>query len=63
MEKRKIDEDITTLADFHHSTENESQSLQIYVETRDEGLMEITEVLKVLPKSKELKPYIILRVR
>ena len=58
----EIDSTITTLRDFRHATKEETNDLQIYVETESGNLIEITEVVKILAKAGD-KPYLILRAR
>lgn len=59
-----LDETITTLGDFVSATKEESPDLQLYIQLAEESsLITVTEVMKVLPKTKHDKPYLILRCR
>lgn len=58
-----MDDTITTLGCFRQATKEETNDLQIYVETESGSLIEITEILKVLAKSSTGKPFIVLRAR
>ena len=65
-EKPKLDYSITTVGDLLHALRNEKPSTQIYCHVQDytDALIEITEVTKILPKSKDtIGSYIVLRAR
>jgi hypothetical protein len=66
MEKKKLDENITTLKNFRHATQTFSGDIQIYVQVNEPGgepsaLIEVTEIMMNLPKNESDEPYIILR--
>lgn len=64
MEKKKLDETITTVRDFVTATKHINPDAQIYVQLdEDSALIEITELLLRLPKYEYQLPYLILRAK
>jgi hypothetical protein len=63
---KKLDQEITTLDNFRHSTKDLNGNLQMFVQNThyddDSGaLIEITEVQLILPKTSEEEPFLVLR--
>ena len=60
----EIDETITTIKDFKNAVCGINDNFQMYVLPHDtDSLVEITEVMLVLPKKLHMEPYLVLRTR